>query len=96
MRSSGLTSSPRSPDTRQRRVQATPSSTRAWAQRPPFNSAPPQPLSVAVDLDQPLIADPEVMRDLVQHDVPDLAAQDLRVPSVQPFERPAVDRDLVR
>ena len=30
--------------------------------------------SVAMELDQPLVADPEVMRDLVEHDVPDLAA----------------------
>ena len=30
--------------------------------------------SVAIDLDQPLVADPEVMRDLVEHDVLDLAA----------------------
>ncbi len=29
--------------------------------------------SVAIELDQPLVADPEVMRDLVEHDVPDLA-----------------------
>jgi hypothetical protein len=36
------------------------------------------------------------MRDLVQHDVPDLPAQHLRVPAVEPLERPAVDRDLVR
>ena len=30
--------------------------------------------SVAIELDQPLVADPEVMRDLVEHDVPDLVA----------------------
>ena len=30
--------------------------------------------SVAIELDQPLVADPKVMRDLVEHDVPDLAA----------------------
>jgi hypothetical protein len=30
--------------------------------------------SVAIELDQSLVADPEVMRDLVEHDVPDLAA----------------------
>jgi hypothetical protein len=30
--------------------------------------------SVAIELDQPLVADPEVMRDPVEHDVPDLAA----------------------
>ena len=31
-------------------------------------------MSVAIELDQPLVADPEVMRDLVEHDVSDLAA----------------------
>ena len=30
--------------------------------------------SVAIELDQSRVADPEVMRDLVEHDVPDLAA----------------------
>ncbi len=30
--------------------------------------------SVAIKLDQPLVADPEVMRDLMQYYVPDLAA----------------------
>ena len=30
--------------------------------------------SVPIELDQPLVADPEVMRDLVEHDVPELAA----------------------
>jgi len=30
--------------------------------------------SVAIELDQSLVADPKVMRDLVEHDVPDLAA----------------------
>jgi hypothetical protein len=30
--------------------------------------------SVAIELNQSLVADPEVMRDLVQHDVSDLAA----------------------
>ena len=30
--------------------------------------------SVPIELDQPLVADPEVMGDLVEHDVPDLAA----------------------
>jgi hypothetical protein len=30
--------------------------------------------SVAIELDQPLVADPEVMRDLVEHDVSDLVA----------------------
>ena len=30
--------------------------------------------SVAIELDQPLVADSEVMRDLVEHDVPDFAA----------------------
>ena len=31
-------------------------------------------MSIAIELDQPLVADPEVMRDLMEHDVPDLAA----------------------
>ena len=31
-------------------------------------------VSIAIEFDQPLVADPEVMRDLVEHDVPDLAA----------------------
>jgi hypothetical protein len=31
-------------------------------------------MSVAIELDQPLVTDPEVMRDLVEHDVSDLAA----------------------
>jgi hypothetical protein len=35
---------------------------------------PSTPDSVAVDLDQPLVADAEVMGDLVQHDVPNLVA----------------------
>ena len=30
--------------------------------------------SVAIELNQSLVADPEVMRDLVEHDVSDLAA----------------------
>ena len=30
--------------------------------------------SVAIELDQPFVADPEVMRDLVEHDVPDRVA----------------------
>jgi hypothetical protein len=30
--------------------------------------------SVSIELDQPLVADPEVMRDLMEHDLPDLAA----------------------
>ena len=30
--------------------------------------------SVAIELDRPVVADPEVMRDFVEHDVSDLAA----------------------
>ena len=30
--------------------------------------------SVAIELDQPLVADPEVVRDFVEHDVSDLTA----------------------
>src|SRR6266702_527133 len=51
---------------------------------------------VAVDLDQPLVADAEVVGDLVQHDVPYPFAQQLGIVSVEPFERAAVNRDLVR
>ena len=36
-------------------------------------------MSVAIELDQPLVTDPEVMRDLVEHDVSDLAAQTIGV-----------------
>ncbi len=51
--------------------------------------------SVAVDLDQPLVADPEMVGDLVQHDPPDLLVQQRRVVTVCALERAAVDRDLV-
>jgi len=33
-------------------------------------------MSVTIELDQPLVADPEVMRDLVEHDVSDLTSAD--------------------
>ena len=42
--------------------------------RPPAMRRSISTTSVAIELDQPLVADPEVMRDLVEHDVPDLAA----------------------
>jgi hypothetical protein len=42
--------------------------------RPPAMLRSISTTSVAIELDQPLVADPEVMRDLVEHDVPDLAA----------------------
>src|SRR5207253_2072336 len=48
---------------------------------------------VPVDLDQPLVADPEMVCDLVQHDSPHLAAERLRVGPVEALERPAVDGD---
>jgi hypothetical protein len=35
--------------------------------------------SVAIELDQPRVTDPEVMRDLVEHDVSDLAAQTIGI-----------------
>jgi hypothetical protein len=40
-------------------------------------------MSVAIELDQPLVTDPEVMRDLVEHDVSDLAAQTIGVAGPQ-------------
>ena len=45
--------------------------------------------SVAIELDQPLVADAEVMRDLVEHDVPDLAAETIRVAGSESRDRPA-------
>ena len=51
---------------------------------------------VAVDLDQPLVTDAEVVCNLVQHNVPDLPAEQFRVVSVEALERATVDRDLVR
>src|ERR1700747_753493 len=52
-------------------------------------------MSVTIELDQPLVADPEVMRDLVEHDVPDLAAQTIGVAGSESRDRPAEDADLV-
>lgn len=37
-----------------------------------------------------------MVRDLMEHHPPDLTAQTLPIGAVQPLERPAVDRDLVR
>jgi hypothetical protein len=42
--------------------------------RPPAMLRSISTTSVAIELDQSLVADPEVMRDLVEHDVLDLAA----------------------
>jgi hypothetical protein len=43
-----------------------------------------------------LVADAEVVRDLVEHHMPNLTAQTLRIAAVEAFERSAVDRELVR
>src|SRR5438270_13875552 len=51
---------------------------------------------VAAELAEALVADPEVVGDLVQDDVADRTAKPLGVGAGEPFERPAVDRDLVR
>ena len=48
------------------------------------------------ELLEPLVADPEVVGNLVQHHAPDLAAQTFSIGAVEALERPAVDRDLVR
>jgi hypothetical protein len=53
-------------------------------------------LSVPVELDQPLVADSEVMRELVQDDAANLAAQAFGIRAVEAHERRTVDRDLVR
>ena len=50
--------------------------------------------SVTVELAQPLIADSEVMCDLVQDDSPNLAFEALPRAPVETFERLPVDRDL--
>ena len=47
--------------------------------RPPAMPRSISTTSVAIELDQPLVADPEVMRDLVEHDVADLAAKTIGV-----------------
>src|SRR5438876_8666580 len=47
---------------------------------------------VAVDLDQTVVADSEVVRDLVQHHSLHLPAKDVLVSSVEALQRAAVDR----
>jgi hypothetical protein len=51
---------------------------------------------IAPELLEPLVADSEMVRDLVQHDAPDLPAQTLAIGTVESLERPAIDGDLVR
>ena len=46
----------------------------AFCSSPPCRRIVPIVTSIAIELDQPLVTDPEVMRDLVEHDVSDLAA----------------------
>src|SRR5487761_107098 len=62
----------------------------------PLLSAKIGQISIAAELDEPFVADPEVVGHLVPDDVAHLAAQQLCVGSVQALERAAVDRDLVR
>src|SRR5579885_1079362 len=64
-----------------------------WRQR---STAVDDDRLVAVQLAQTLVADPEVVCDLVQDDAADLGAQEICVPAVEPLERSLVDRDLVR
>ena len=52
--------------------------------------------SVTVDFDQALVADPEVVGDLVQDDPAHLPAKPFRVVCVEPHEWAVEDRDLVR
>ena len=49
---------------------------------------------VPVDLDEPLVADAEVVGNLVKDDASDLPAQQLGIVAVEPPEWAAVDRDL--
>jgi len=51
---------------------------------------------VPAHLLESLVADAEMMGNLVEHDVQDLAAQSRRIGAVDALERAAVDRDLVR
>src|ERR1700761_1802920 len=51
--------------------------------------------SVAMELDQSRVTDPEVMRDLVEHDVSNLAAYTIGVAGSESRDRPAEDADLV-
>jgi hypothetical protein len=52
--------------------------------------------SITVDFDQSLVADPEVVGDLVEDDPAHLFAKPSRVTCVKADERAAEDRDLVR
>src|SRR5947207_15823 len=58
----------------------------------------PEPVSpsVPVELDQPCVADPEVVGDLVSDDVPHLALEPLPIAAAEAVQGPAVDRDPVR
>src|SRR5262249_18328865 len=57
---------------------------------------PASAASVAPELEQPLVADAEVVSQLVQDDAADLRGQLRRVAAGAPLDRPAVDRDFVR
>src|ERR1700743_1780248 len=48
-----------------------------------------------MELDQSRVTDPEVMRDLVEHDVSNLAAYTIGVAGSESCDRPAEDADLV-
>jgi hypothetical protein len=48
-----------------------------------------------MELDQSRVTDPEVMRDLVEHDVSNLAAYTIGVAGSESRDRPAEDADLV-
>ena len=52
-------------------------------------------LLITIELDEALVADAEMVRDLVEHDAADLLAQPVAVGAVEADERIAVDRDLV-
>ncbi len=51
--------------------------------------------SIAVELDQALVADPEVVSELVQDDTPDLDLESVTVRTGEPLDWAAVDADLV-
>ncbi len=51
---------------------------------------------VAAHLSQPIVADTEVVSDLMQHHSSHLELETISIAAVIPLERPTIDRDLVR
>src|SRR5205085_6577315 len=86
-RSGGARRSPRCSRRRTRR----PTRGRSWARTRSRSTA-----SVPIHRPEPLVADPEVVGDLVQDDASDLLDEALRIGAIVALQRAAVDGDLVR